>query len=175
MDKFGLIHIYCGDGKGKTTTSIGATVRAVGSGANVLFVQLLKSGNSSELTILKGIKGIVVEGKSPVQKFSYAMSEQEKEICKKYNNDLIKSLTNEKLEMYDMLVIDECLGAIDTNLLDETILVELLDTKRATLEVILTGRNPSKELLERADYVSEITKIKHPYDKKINARKGIER
>ena len=75
---------------------------------------------------------------------------------------------------YDMLVMDETLGAIEAGLLDEKVVIDFLKNKPEHLEVVLTGRYPSDELVELADYVSRIDKVKHPYDRGIKARKGIE-
>ena len=79
-----------------------------------------------------------------------------------------------KNNKYDMLILDEVLGAVALNMLSENKLINFLENKPKGLEVILTGRDPSEKLCSLADYISEIKKIKHPYDKGINARKGIE-
>lgn len=171
----GLVHIYCGEGKGKTTCSVGLTVRACGYGLHVLFMQFLKSGDSSELKILKSLQGVEVLGTKPIKKFSFQMTDEEKAETRKVNeeqfNDMVKMLEKDH---YDMLVLDECLGAIEAGLLDEQVIVNFLKNRPEQLEVVLTGRYPSEELVELADYVSRIDKVKHPYDKGIPARAGIE-
>lgn len=170
----GLIHIYCGDGKGKTTTSVGLSIRALGNGYNVIFVQFLKSRNSSEIKVLKTLDNITVFRPSIPQKFSHLLNENEKAEIRKDNNLLfqkvIESVKNEKT----LLVFDEIIGAIEKNLIDEEIVVDFLKQKPAALEVVLTGRNPTPELVSIADYVSEIKKIKHPFDNGVCAREGIE-
>lgn len=170
----GLIHIYCGDGKGKTTTSVGLSIRALGNGYNVIFVQFLKSRNSSEIKVLKILDNITVFRPSIPQKFSHLLNENEKAEIRKDNNLLfqkvIKLVKNEKT----LLVFDEIIGAIEKNLIDEEIVVDFLKQKPAALEVVLTGRNPTPELVSIADYVSEIKKIKHPFDNGVCAREGIE-
>ncbi len=171
----GLVHIYCGEGKGKTTCSVGLTVRASGYGLHVLFMQFLKSGDSSELKVLRSLSGVEVLGTKPIKKFSFQMTEEEKEETRRVNAeqfaDMVKMLEHDH---YDMLVLDETLGAIEAGLLDEQIIVDFLKNRPAQLEVVLTGRYPSDQLLELADYVSRIDKVKHPYDKGIPARAGIE-
>lgn len=171
----GLVHIYCGEGKGKTTCSVGLTVRACGYGLNVLFMQFLKSGDSSELKVLRSLDGITVLGTKPIKKFSFQMTEEEKQETRDVNaaqfNDMLKLLHEQK---FDMLVLDECLGAIEAGLLDEQLIVDFLKSKPEHLEVVLTGRYPSDTLVELADYVSRIDKVKHPFDKGIPARAGIE-
>lgn len=171
----GLVHIYCGEGKGKTTCSVGLTVRACGYGLHVLFMQFLKSGDSSELKILKSLPGIDVLGTKPIKKFSFQMTEEEKEETRRINSeqfaDMVKMLENDH---YDMLVLDEVLGAIEAGLLDDRLIVNFLKNRPEQLEVVMTGRYPTEELEELADYVSRIDKVKHPYDKGIPARAGIE-
>lgn len=169
----GLVHIYCGDGKGKTTASVGLAVRAAGDGLKVLFLQFMKGGASGELVTFEQLENItVLRSKSPI-KFAWNMSEQEKEdVCKQQKEFLEEAISI--ADEYDMLILDEALGACFGEFLDEEVLCAFLDKKPDALEVVMTGRNPSKELLLRADYISEIKKIKHPYDKGINARKGIE-
>jgi len=171
----GLVHIYCGEGKGKTTCSVGLTVRACGYGLHVLFMQFLKSGDSSELKILKSLQGVDVLGTKPIKKFSFQMTDEEKAETRKVNeeqfNDMVKMLEKDH---YDMLVLDECLGAIEAGLLDDQVIVNFLKNRPEQLEVVLTGRYPTEELEELADYVSRIDKVKHPYDKGIPARAGIE-
>lgn len=171
----GLVHIYCGEGKGKTTCSVGLTVRACGYGLNVLFMQFLKSGDSSELKVLRSLDGITVLGTKPIKKFSFQMTEEEKQETRDVNaaqfKDMLKLLNEQK---FDMLVLDECLGAIEAGLLDEQLIVDFLKSKPEHLEVVLTGRYPSDALVELADYVSRIDKVKHPFDKGIPARAGIE-
>ncbi len=171
----GLVHIYCGEGKGKTTCSVGLTVRACGYGLRVLFMQFLKSGDSSELKILRSLPGVEVMGTKPVKKFSFQMTEEEKAETRENNrqqfDDMVKLLEGNR---YDMLVLDECLGAIEAGLLDEQLIVNFLRNRPEQLEVVLTGRYPTDELVELADYVSRIDKVKHPFDKGIPARAGIE-
>ncbi|NCE97561.1 MULTISPECIES: cob(I)yrinic acid a,c-diamide adenosyltransferase [unclassified Emergencia] len=171
----GLVHIYCGEGKGKTTCSVGLTVRACGYGLHVLFMQFLKSGDSSELKILKSLPGIEVLGTKPIKKFSFQMTEEEKEETRQINAeqfaDMVKMLENDH---YDMLVLDEVLGSIEAGLLDDQLIVNFLKNRPEQLEVVMTGRYPTEELEELADYVSRIDKVKHPYDKGIPARAGIE-
>ncbi len=171
----GLVHIYCGEGKGKTTCSVGLTVRACGYGLHVLFMQFLKSGTSSELKILKELPGIEVLGTKPIKKFSFQMTEEEKAetraVSQKEVEDMLQMIQNDH---YDMVVLDEALGAIEAGLLDGQVIVDFLKNRPEKLEVVLTGRYPTPELEELADYVSRIDKVKHPYDRGIPARAGIE-
>lgn len=169
----GMVHIYCGDGKGKTTTSVGLTVRAAGSGKKVLFYQFLKNNSSSERAILEKQMGITIVPGKEMQKFTFQMNEEELNALREYNNEMMDKLF-EMAKDYDMLVMDESVYSIDKDLLDEEKLIKHLEEKPFPLEVVLTGRNPSEELMAHADYISEIRKVKHPFDKGVSSRIGIE-
>jgi len=174
-NELGLVHIYCGDGKGKTTCSVGLTVRASGYGLHVLFMQFLKSGDSSELNVLRTLPGVEVVTGKPIKKFSFQMTEEEKQETRDASAAEIKEA--ERLvnaDHYDLVVFDECLGAIEARLMDEQVIIDFLNNRPDQLEVVLTGRNPSEKLMDIADYVSRIDKVKHPYDKGVPAREGIE-
>ena len=109
-------------------------------------------------------------------KFSFQMTDAEKADVRTRHDALLQDVIAKcRAEGTDLLVLDEALGAAGTHLLDEEPLLAFLDTKPAHLEVVLTGRNPSQALLERADYVTEMVKRKHPFDKGIPARDGIEK
>lgn len=169
-----MLHIYCGDGKGKTTAAVGLAVRAHGSGLKVLFCQCMKDGSSSEIEMLRKLG---VETCNCNQKFGFCwtMSEERKEEAKKAYTELFQNTVQKvKEEQFDMLVIDEFMSAYGYGWIDQKEALEFLLHRPEHLEVILTGRNPGEELLELADYVTEMKKIKHPFDKGIPARKGIE-
>ena len=172
--QLGLVHIYCGDGKGKTTAATGLAVRAKGLGLNVLFVQFLKSGNSSELGALRKLDIEVVSGQ-PTGKFVFQMNPEEKAVSRAFNQQRLVEVVKRSRQGLDLLILDEILGALSTGMVDEEDLVSFLKSKPDHLEVVLTGRDPSDQLLACADYVSEITMVKHPYESsKTPARPGIE-
>jgi cob(I)alamin adenosyltransferase len=160
MEK-GLIQIYCGDGKGKTTAALGLSVRALGSGMNVLFVQFLKSVETGELNTLAALSQIrVLRGTDKSLSAHNSIFREAVLLCRSGQAEL--------------LVLDEVIGAYNRELVDREALLDFLRNKPEFVEVVLTGRNPPQELLELADYVSEIRKAKHPFDRGISARKGIE-
>lgn len=174
-DTRGLIHIYCGDGKGKTTAAIGLSVRAGSGGYHVIFVQFLKSWPTAELETLRALDYVTVMRGTYPAKFSKDYTESERTAVIAENNRLFHDAVSavnpaEKT----LLVFDELLGTIDAGLLDEATVIEYIERKEDTIELVLTGRNPSRELLAKADYVSEIKMVKHPYTCGISARKGIE-
>ena len=174
--KLGLIHIYTGDGKGKTTAALGLILRASGRGLHVVLGQFLKGRETGELHTLSLLPGVRVFRGKPLTKFSFQMNEQEKAEVLQSHNEFIQELAWYcRQEETDLLVLDEVIGACGTHLLDESLLIDFLKHKPKHLEVVMTGRNPSPELLELADYVSEICKRKHPCDKGIPAREGIEK
>lgn len=172
----GLIHIYCGNGKGKTTACLGLTIRCAGHGNKVLFVQFLKSRPTGELNSLELLPNIEVLRGKETKKFTFQMTAEEKqEVLREHEQLFAKIQTKLAEENVQLLVLDEIIGACNTDVFDENQLLDFLKTKPQRLEVVLSGRDPSPELLELADYVSEICKRKHPFDKGIPARSGIEK
>lgn len=170
----GRVHIYCGDGKGKTTASTGLAVRCAGAGNKVLMYQFIKNNSSSEVEILTKIPGITRVDSLPIKRFVFMMSEEEKAELKRQNDAKLDELI-ELSKSYDMIVLDEAVYAMKANVLSEEKVLNWLKTKPRNLEVVLTGRNPSEQLVEAADYVSEIQKIKHPFDMGLSSRVGIEK
>lgn len=171
----GLTHIYHGMGKGKTTAAIGLCIRALGHGKKILFVQFMKARESGELSILRSFEGLKILRSKSFDKFSFQMSEQEKQDCRLNNNALLQEVKNIiKEQCPDMLVMDEIIGTYDKNLIDQCAVLELIKKKPEKMELVMTGRNPHAELLELADYVSEIVKVKHPFDQGVPARTGVE-
>ena len=165
-----ILHIYHGNGKGKTTSAIGLSIRAVGAGLKVIFVQFLKDGNSSEINILEKMADIKILYCNICNKFTFQMNNAEKLIVTERHNFMINQAFSEKA---DMIILDEFLDAYNKNMIDKKISEKLI-LKNIEKEIILTGRNPSELFLEKADYISEINSIRHPYEKGITARKGIE-
>ncbi len=173
---FGLIHIYCGDGKGKTTAAVGLAVRCAGRGNKVLLVQFLKSRDSGELYSLAKLPDIEVMRGKESKKFTFQMNEEEKYALLIEHNKMFEQVL-EKIKNggYSLLILDEVIGALNAKVFEMPKLIEFLRHKPENLEVVLTGRNPAPELVEIADYVSEMRKVKHPMDKGIMAREGIEK
>ncbi|OOB80423.1 MAG: cob(I)yrinic acid a,c-diamide adenosyltransferase [Epulopiscium sp. Nuni2H_MBin003] len=166
-----MIHIYCGDGKGKTTASVGLAVRVLGSGKKVLYTQFFKSGNSCEIKLLKTLDNLTYRKAEQHFGFYKDMDDKTKELARQYFSSLLEDII-EIAEEFDLVVFDEIISTYNYNMIDKDKLKTFLTS--TCVEVVLTGRNPSAELVEIADYVSEIKKIKHPYDKGISARYGIE-
>ena len=168
-----MIHLYCGDGKGKTTAAVGLAVRAAGSGMKVLFVQFSKNGNSSEVEVLASIGGI--ETCHPTVhygRFKTMTDNQKAEIHMHYGEMLTDIIR--RADRFDLIVLDEAVSACGYGMIEADTLCAFLRQEGVRREIVLTGRNPLTELVELADYVTEMKKIKHPFDGGIAARKGIE-
>lgn len=173
--KQSCIHIYCGDGKGKSTAAMGLTVRAAGSGKKVILTQFLKNASSSEFKILEQIPQVKIFRCTKNFGFLWNMSEEKKAEAQKAYTDLFEQVTKAAVEEEAfLLVMDEFMAAYNFGMLHKEKALKFLKEKPEHLEVVLTGRDPAPELVELADYVSEICKRKHPFDQGIPARKGIE-
>lgn len=172
MEK-GRIHIYCGDGKGKTTAAVGLCVRAAGRGKKVNFVQFLKSEDSGERAALQMLPNIRLAPCPQHIKFTNRMTEEEKKEEAKSCAQRLQAAWREA-EGAGLLVLDEVFGALAAGLLEEQALLAGLRQKPEGLEVVLTGRDPAPCFLEHADYVTEMKKRKHPYEQGVKARRGIE-
>lgn len=172
----GMIHIYEGDGKGKTTAAVGLSIRAAGAGKKVLFTQFLKDGTSHELGILKKIEEIEVFSCETNPGFVFQMTDEEKKMASGMYTQYFANIKEKLVDTtYDLLVLDEILDACTTGMIQEEALIDFLRTRYIGLEVVLTGHKCSLQLEQMADYYSKITKIHHPYDMGIKARDGIEK
>lgn len=169
----GLIHLYCGDGKGKTTAAVGLSVRAAGAGKRVLFAQFLKDGSSSELNVLRALQNVEVACCEQNFGFFTAMDGQTKAAQKAYSA-LLGDVMRKSAEGVDLLVLDEAVAACNHGLIEEATLIDFLRGRPKALEVVLTGRDPSQHLLDAAEYVTEMRKCKHPFERGIAARRGVE-
>ncbi|MBI5492686.1 MAG: cob(I)yrinic acid a,c-diamide adenosyltransferase [Deltaproteobacteria bacterium] len=175
MNGQGLIHIYTGDGKGKTTAAIGLAIRAAGQGFKVLFVQFFKEdgASSGEKDIFRssGIELIRSNCRHPLFTKERTDHQKVKEAIRTTYEAAKKKAVEEGA---GLLVLDEAISAINGGWIELEDVLGFLKNKPARLEVVLTGRNASMELVQVADYVTEMLKIKHPYDNGVKARKGIE-
>ena len=171
----GLILLYCGGGKGKTTAAVGLTVRCAGRGNKVVFAQFLKDGTSGECRVLAKLPDVTVMAANPVGKFSFRMTDAEKRETADALTRTFDAATGFAVrEHARLLVLDEVCAAISCGFLDEKTVVKFLETKPATLEVVLTGRGPSEALQAHADYITEMKMQRHPFEKGIAAREGFE-
>ncbi len=171
----GLTHIYYGFGKGKTTAALGLALRAAGSGKKVVIVQFLKESNTGELNCLKYLPNVTVLRGTAAKIFVRDMTPEQLEETKKMQNaNLLKALDIVNTGGCDLLVLDEALDAYQLGLLDDDVFLNLVYQKPEALELVITGHKSEEKLMRCADYITEMVKIKHPYDNGVVARKGIE-
>jgi len=176
----GLVHIYTGNGKGKTTAAFGLGMRAVGGGLRVICFQFLKGKGQSygELKAANSLGpkfDVVTLGTT----HPYFLPPAERS---KARYDLKKSTrlamgTIKKVmasQRYELIILDEIVTALRDGFVDLKSVLDLIESKPKGIEIVLTGRGAPKGLIKRADYVTEMRNIKHPYEKGIKARRGVE-
>lgn len=172
--KRGLVQIYFGNGKGKTTAALGLVVRALGAGLKVHLIQFMKSRPSSELNALKKFKNFSYNQFGP----GIWYSSKDKNSIEKHEisaNEALGHLSQALKKKYDLIIADEILYALQFNLIKEAQVVDIIKSKQRNIELVLTGSHkPFPNLFKLADLVTEVKKIKHPFDSGIKARKGIE-
>ncbi len=166
-----MIEVYYGNGKGKTTAALGAVLRAGGGGLKPVVAQFLKGMPSGEREWLKRLSVPVFYTPQSV-KFFREMSDSEQEVCRRENWVCLKQAADAAGDGCDLLVLDEILDAVELSVLPLSALTDLLD--RLTCEVILTGHSLPPEIRRRADYITEMREVRHPYQKGVQARRGIE-
>ncbi|MEG0541774.1 MAG: cob(I)yrinic acid a,c-diamide adenosyltransferase [Angelakisella sp.] len=172
MESRGLVHIYTGDGKGKTTAAIGLSVRAVGAGKKVMFAQFMKGMDTSELEPLRTL-GIDVVRMGSVRKFIPYMTEAEKKVCHDEQYSCFDHV-RKNADSYDLIIMDEIISAITTEMVPLDEVISFILGKPQKLELVLTGRQPPQDLQALADYLTDMAGVQHPYKRGIQARKGIE-
>lgn len=175
--KTGFIHIYTGDGKGKTTSSMGLALRALGAGLNVCFCQFVKNGEYSEIRALKNIKEKLYPKQFRLHQFGIKrkvlspFTHQDKQAA-------MEGLTRveEILEsgQFDLMILDECNIAVHSELIAEENILNLLRKKPPGTELVITGRYAPQSLIDAADLVTEMRNVKHYSASGVPARKGIE-
>ena len=178
FSQHGYIQVYTGNGKGKTTASLGLAMRALGRGWKVLIVMFTKGGNDYGELIsfsqlcpqMKDNVKIVQAGLDRIV-YSKNIKEEDKKLIQEGWQTAKEAIKNDK---YQLIILDEANIAIDLDCIKLTDMVETLKNKPQDMEIVLTGRNAKKEVIDIADLVSEITPVKHYWDKGIKARKGIE-
>jgi cob(I)alamin adenosyltransferase len=171
----GLIHVYTGDGKGKTTSAIGLATRALGHGLKVCYCSFHKEPEKYGYNEMQSLSRLGAE----VLNFAKGHPHLNKSL----DENTIRLEVHEAVDWvreslypysYDLMVLDEILISVRDGYMEEEVLLELIRSKPVGLELVLTGRGATESVVELADYVSEVKKIKHPFDRKIRSRKGIE-
>ncbi|MCI9583058.1 cob(I)yrinic acid a,c-diamide adenosyltransferase [Clostridiaceae bacterium] len=194
----GLIHLYCGDGKGKTTAALGLAVRTAGCGGQAVAARFLKNDASGEVEALRRLGGVTVFPCKRTFGFTWQMGAQERAGAASWSRELFHAAFEEAARLAEermpeagartpvkrpapegeetpvLLVLDELCAALNAGLLDLEEVLRALDSRPVGLEVVITGRDPAPELWQRADYVTEMRKARHPFDRGVKARRGIE-
>ena len=168
----GLVHIYFGDGKGKTTAALGLALRALGDGLRVCVCQFLKGADSGEVEALRHFESAVLlraEGGS--DRFLWQMDEEERAAYLARQRELLARALAVDADVY---VLDEAIDAAQAGAFSLEALLRQAEALRGRGEVILTGHEVPDALLDRADYITRMQKLRHPYDHGIHARRGIE-
>ncbi len=166
----GLVHVYTGDGKGKTTAALGLAIRAVGHGMRVGFIQFLKSelcGEHFFVSRYHPFEIVQMSAEGSFTKPREQLSEEAQQTLAYAEEQMLSG-------NYDLLILDEVLVAIHKGQITSGQVLNLLERKPDSIELILTGRHAPPEIVERADLVTEMRMIKHPFNQGVPARRGIE-
>ncbi len=168
--ELGRVHLYWGDGKGKTTAAMGLALRALGNGCRVVVVQFLKGADSGEVALLRRLGAKVYRGKAG-QKFVFQMDAEEKAATRAIQTENLRAALGEPA---DLLVLDEACAAWQLDMVDKDLLERAVRARPAGQELVLTGRTPAPWMEELADYSTEMKCRRHPYEKGVKARRGVE-
>lgn len=168
-----MIHIYCGDGKGKTTAALGLICRHVGTGGKAVLAQFLKSLPTGELSTLEKLGVPVYRNELPHGFFPNMNEEMKSRVHEMHDQTLAEVTRLARTNACTLLVLDELCAALSLGLIDREKVLSLLDD-HGNAELVITGRDPEEALTSRADYITEMKLVKHPYEKGVLARKGIE-
>lgn len=173
----GLLHVYTGTGKGKTSAAVGMAVRMAGHGQSVLFTQFLKASTSGEILAFSRFSDLIDVQRPPMRHKSFIWNQSASQ-RQETAADLVAGwrMLSGRLQdpMYRLFVFDELLDVIQMGMVPEKEVLQALVTRHPLAEVVLTGRAASRTMLEMADYATEMTLHKHPYERDIQARKGVE-
>src|SRR3989338_6765640 len=167
----GKIHIYTGDGKGKTTSAFGLALRAIGAGYRVYIIQFMKGQNYSELKMLRRLPKLNFK-RFGQKSFVHLPAAKKDTVLAQKGVDLAKQVL--KSRKYDLVILDEVFVAAFFKLIKYSDIAGLIKIKPKNVELVLTGRKATPEMMKLADYVTEMREIKHPYQQGVKARRGIE-
>lgn len=168
--KKGLIQVYTGDGKGKTTAALGLALRATGQGMRVLFIQFVKGRLSGEHRFVNQYHPFELVKLNQGDSFS-----QPRELLETSVRESILRAEGALLSgKYDLIILDEIFVAFNLGLVNLEAILGLINKKAEATELVLTGRSAPQEIIQRADLVTEMRAIKHPFQQGVSARPGIE-
>ncbi len=169
----GFVHVYTGDGKGKTTAALGLALRAAGHGMNVYIIQFMKGDiNYGELKAVESIPDITIVQFGRATFVDYDKpAEKDKKLAQSALKHALEVMESKRP---DILILDELNVAVDFKLISVEDVLDLLDVKPNDMEIVITGRRAHEKIMARADYATEMVKIKHPFDSGTLGRLGIE-
>lgn len=178
MEKKGLVLVHTGDGKGKTTAALGLAMRAWGDGLKVIILQFIKGGwKYGELKTIEEL-GKLSEGRIRVEQCGLGFTNTGKASMEEHRAAAQEALGKARRALQerecDLLILDEMNYAVKYELVTEAEMLELLDMRPEDMHLVMTGRDACPALVERADLVTEMKLIKHPYDRGVQAQMGIE-
>ena len=164
-----MVHLYWGNGKGKTTAAMGLALRALGHQKRVVVVQFLKDGSSGEIPPLRHLGATVYV--CPNAKFTWLMNDEERAQARENATAALQAALDQP---WDLLVLDEACAAYENDLVDRELLQQAVERSDTGCEVVLTGRSPADWMQAAADYSTEMRACQHPFTKGVAARVGIE-
>lgn len=172
--KQGLVHLYVGNGKGKTTAAIGLSVRFLGKGGQVAVYQFLKGRETGELKPLQTLGAQLHRAKCGPKFFSQMNEEEQRELRESHQDCLNQAAKFAASGEAGLIILDEVVDAVNLGVVELSDLLVLLRGRAPGVEVVLTGRNPPKEVVDAADYHTDFVCSKHPYQTGVAARPGVE-
>jgi cob(I)alamin adenosyltransferase len=172
--KKGYIQIYTGNGKGKTTAALGLALRGAGSGEKSIFIQFMKGQHYGELNSSKMLNGLISIEQYGSDKFCTPDGENFNEHFSLAKKGLKRTFDILKNNSCSILILDEIITSLMFDIISIKEIIDIIKLKPESMELVLTGRNAPKELIDIADLVTEMKEIKHYYQNGVQAREGIE-
>lgn len=169
----GYVQVYTGDGKGKTTSAIGLSIRAAGAGLKVYIAQFIKMGDNSEIKALKKFSDLITVEQFGLGRFIKGKPSKEDIDAARAGIEKVKSFMASR--DYDVIILEEANVAAKCGLISATEILDLISLKPDNMELVITGRGAAPEVIEKADLVTEMKNIKHYFQKGVQARVGIEK
>jgi len=169
----GYVQVYTGDGKGKTTAALGLSLRAAGAGLKVYIAQFLKKGDYSEIKALQQLSDVITIEQFGLGRFIKNRPTEEEVGAARAGLEKIKKMMASG--EYDVIIVEEGNVAAACGLFSIQDLIDLIDAKPDSVELVITGRNAAREVIQKADLVTEMKSIRHYFDKGVTARVGIEK
>lgn len=174
----GLIHIYTGTGKGKTTAAIGLAVRALGSGLAVCYCSFHKDPDKYGYSEMEGLKKLGAHAINFAKHHPHLEENVSEETIEKTKTEVNKAIQTISMLMntvqFDLLILDEIFISVRDNFLNEETLIDFIENKPEKTELVLTGRGATEKVMALAHYVTNMECVKHPYYENVLSRKGIE-